>query len=254
METLLQIQNISKVFGNFQAVNNVSFKLKKGETFGLVGESGSGKTTIANMIIGIHAPADGKIKFQNQSLWERGKYNRKEHGKMQIVFQDPQSSLDPRMTVRKIITEPLFILPSSIKKYKSKEENLVNLMKRVGLQEEHLDRNPHEFSGGQRQRIAIARALITDPEFILLDEPTSALDVSVQAQVLNLLKDLQQEKGLTYLFISHNMSVIRYMCNRVGVLYKGNIVEIGTTKDIFESPKHPYTKKLLSSIPGMQKN
>jgi ATPase components of various ABC-type transport systems, contain duplicated ATPase len=248
MENILSIQGLKKVFGKFSALKGVSFDLIKGETFGLVGESGSGKSTIANTIIGIHSPTEGEMLFNGTKLWKENKYSCSEYGKIQIVFQDPRSSLDPRMTVRKIITEPLIPLSKERRKDKGSQENLVKLMKSVGLKEEQLDRYPHEFSGGQRQRIAIARAIITDPEVLILDEPTSALDVSVQAQILNLLKEIQKEKKMTYLFISHNMAVIKYVSNRVGVLYKGDFVEMGNTKDVFNCPKHDYTKKLISSI------
>lgn len=248
MEDILNIQGLKKVFGKFSALNGVSFNLIKGETFGLVGESGSGKSTIANTIIGIHSPTEGKVLFNGIKLWTENKYHCGEHGKIQIIFQDPRSSLDPRMTIRKIITEPLIPLSKERRKDKGSKENLIKLMKSVGLKEEQLDRYPHEFSGGQRQRIAIARAIITDPEVLILDEPTSALDVSVQAQILNLLKDIQKEKKMTYLFISHNMAVIKYVSNRIGVLYKGDFVEMGNTKDVFNCPKHDYTKKLISSI------
>jgi ATPase components of various ABC-type transport systems, contain duplicated ATPase len=248
MEDILNIQGLKKVFGKFSALNGVSFNLIKGETFGLVGESGSGKSTIANTIIGIHSPTEGEVLFNGTKLWKENKYQCGEYGKIQIVFQDPRSSLDPRMTIRKIITEPLIPLSKENRKDKGSQENLIKLMKSVGLKEEQLDRYPHEFSGGQRQRIAIARAIITDPEVLILDEPTSALDVSVQAQILNLLKDIQKEKKITYLFISHNMAVIKYVSNRVGVLYKGDFVEMGNTKDVFNCPKHDYTQKLISSI------
>lgn len=248
MENILSIQGVKKVFGKFSALKGVSFDLIKGETFGLVGESGSGKSTIANTIIGMHSPTEGEILFNGTKLWNENKYCCSEYGKIQIVFQDPRSSLDPRMTVRKIITEPLIPLSKERRKDKDSQENLIKLMKSVGLKEEQLDRYPHEFSGGQRQRIAIARAIITDPEILILDEPTSALDVSVQAQILNLLKNIQREKNMTYLFISHNMAVIKYVSNRVGVLYKGNFVELGNTKEVFHCPKHDYTKKLISSI------
>ncbi|KZL92240.1 ABC transporter ATP-binding protein [Clostridium magnum] len=248
MENILTIQGLKKVFGKFSALKGVSFDLIKGETFGLVGESGSGKSTIANTIIGIHSPTEGEVSFNGTKLWKGNKYSCGEYGKIQIVFQDPRSSLDPRMTVRKIITEPLIPLSKERRKDKGSRENLVKLMKSVGLKEEQLDRYPHEFSGGQRQRIAIARAIITDPEVLILDEPTSALDVSVQAQILNLLKEIQKQKKMTYLFISHNMAVIKYVSNRVGVLYKGDFVEMGNTKDVFNCPKHDYTKKLIFSI------
>lgn len=248
MEGILSIQGLKKVFGQFSALNGVSFDLIKGETFGLVGESGSGKSTIASAIIGIHSPTEGEILFNGTKLWNKNKYSCDEYGKIQIVFQDPRSSLDPRMTIRKIITEPLIPLSNERKKDRGSQESLIKLMKSVGLKEEQLDRYPHEFSGGQRQRIAIARAIITDPEVLILDEPTSALDVSVQAQILNLLKELQKEKKMTYLFISHNMAVIKYVSNRVGVLYKGDFVEMGNTRDVFSCPKHDYTKKLISSI------
>lgn len=248
MDIILEVKDLNKLFGKFQALKGVSFKLVKGETFGLVGESGSGKSTIANIILGIHAPSEGNVLFKNRELFLKGKYNFSEYGKIQIVFQDPRSSLDPRMTVRSIISEPLLALPQKVKNQKGSNENLVKLIKSVGLKEEYLDRYPHEFSGGQRQRIAIARAIITDPELLILDEPTSALDVSVQAQILNLLKEIQKEKKMTYLFISHNMAVIKYVSNRVGVLYKGNFVEMGNTKDVFNYAKQDYTKKLISSI------
>ncbi|MEY7999621.1 ABC transporter ATP-binding protein [Clostridium sp. Mt-5] len=248
METILEIKNLKKVFGKFSALKGVSFKLNKGETFGLVGESGSGKSTIANIIVGIHSPSSGNVIFKDRELWKNNKYNCGEYGKIQIVFQDPRSSLDPRMTIKSIISEPLLALPKSIRQEKGSRQNLAKLIKSVGLQEQHLDRYPHEFSGGQRQRIAVARAIITEPEVIILDEPTSALDVSVQAQILNLLKDIQNEKHMTYLFISHNMAVVKYISNRVGVLYKGEFVEMGNSKDVFNSPKHDYTKRLISSI------
>lgn len=248
METILEIKDLKKVFGKFSALKGVSFKLNKGETFGLVGESGSGKSTIANIIVGINAPSSGNVIFKDRELWKNNKYNCGEYGKIQIVFQDPRSSLDPRMTIKSIISEPLLALPKSIRNKKGTRENIVKLIKSVGLQEQYLDRYPHEFSGGQRQRIAIARAIITDPEVIILDEPTSALDVSVQAQILNLLKDIQREKNITYLFISHNMAVVKYISSRVGVLYKGEFVEMGNSQEVFEYPKHDYTKRLISSI------
>lgn len=248
MEKIIEVKNLKKTFGDHLALNNVSFDLYKGETFGLVGESGSGKSTIANSIIGIHNPSEGEILFKNTSLWSKNKFVSSEYGKIQVVFQDPRSSLDPRMTVRQIITEPLIPLGKALRKEKSSEEYLCKLVESVGLKKEHLDRYPHEFSGGQRQRIAIARAIITEPEVLILDEPTSALDVSIQAQILNLLKNIQKDKNMTYLFISHNMAVIKYMSSRIGVLYKGEMVELGQKNDIFDNPQNEYTKKLISSI------
>lgn len=249
---MIDITNLEKVYKTgshkMKAVQSVNLTIHEGEILGIVGESGSGKSTLGKMIIGLESPTTGMITYKGTELWNKQKYVRPRAGEIQTVFQDPQSSLDPRMRVKNIITEPLAGLPSVEKKEKSDMNRLVQLMRRVGLKEEHLDRFPHEFSGGQRQRIAIARALITDPSFIVLDEPTSALDVSVQAQVLNLLKELQRERQLTYLFISHNMAVIRYMCTRVAVMYKGEIVEIATTQQLFENPQHDYTKKLLSSV------
>ena len=253
---MIDITNLEKIYKTgkqtMKAVKSVNLTIHEGEILGVVGESGSGKSTLGKMIIGLEAPTSGTVTYNENALWKKNKYLRPRAGEIQTVFQDPQSSLDPRMRVKDIITEPLLGLPSADRKEKGDLKRLVELMKRVGLKEEHLDRFPHEFSGGQRQRIAIARALITDPSFVVLDEPTSALDVSVQAQVLNLLKELQLERQLTYLFISHNMEVIRYMCKRVAVMYKGELVEVGETQDVFENPQHPYTEKLLSSVLSVQ--
>jgi peptide/nickel transport system ATP-binding protein/oligopeptide transport system ATP-binding protein len=255
MKPLIELESVSKIYGtgkqHFQAVTDVSFCINQGETFGLIGESGSGKSTLGKMIIGLEAPSGGTIRYQEKPLWVKDRYQRQKPGETQIVFQDPQSSLDPRMTVKQIITEPLLALPSDERKEKGHPDRLLALIRRVGLKAEHLSRYPHEFSGGQRQRIAIARSLITDPQFVVLDEPTSALDVSVQAQVLNLLKELKHERNLTYLFISHNMSVIRYMCDRMAVMFKGNIVEQGSAEQIFHQPTHFYTQTLLSSLPSL---
>jgi ABC-type oligopeptide transport system ATPase subunit len=251
LKTMLQVRNLFKQFDDMVAVDNVSITIEKGETYGLVGESGSGKSTIGNMIVGLLNPTSGTIQYNNKELWKGKKYVRPEAGMMQIVFQDPQSSLDPRFRIRDIVTEPVRALPVKEQKRKMDNTYLAELMQRVGMHEEHLNRHPHEFSGGQRQRIAIARAIITDPEFIILDEPTSALDVSVQAQILNLLKSLQTERELTYLFISHDMSVIRYMSDRIGVLYHGKLVEEGETEMVFENPQEEYTKTLFSSLPQL---
>lgn len=252
---LLQVSGIGKEYKKgsqlFQAVANAEFSIARGETFGLIGESGSGKSTLGKMITGLEHPTDGMILYEGKSLWNGKTFTGLKPGQMQIVFQDPQSSLDPRMRVQDIITEPLLALPSEERKSKGSKERLHALISRVGLKAEHLNRYPHEFSGGQRQRIAIARALITDPVFVVLDEPTSALDVSVQAHVLNLLQELKRERNLTYLFISHNMAVIRYMCDRMAVMQKGRIVETGTVSDIFSNPVDPYTKTLLTSLPSL---
>jgi len=255
MNPLLQLTGVGKVYRrgsqSFHAVSEVGFSIARGETFGLIGESGSGKSTIGKMITGLESPTDGTVLYEGASLWTGAKFNRLKPGEMQIVFQDPQSSLDPRMRVSAIISEPLQALPAAERREKGSAERLHALITRVGLKMEHLGRFPHEFSGGQRQRIAIARALITDPSFVVLDEPTSALDVSVQAHVLNLLQELKRERNLTYLFISHNMSVIRYMCDRMAVMQKGRIVETGTVADIFASPRDAYTQTLLSSLPSL---
>jgi len=255
MNPLLAVNGVSKEYtkGNhrFQAVAGVDFAITRGETFGLIGESGSGKSTLGKMITGLEPPTSGTITYEGNSLWNGNRFNRLKPGEMQIVFQDPQSSLDPRMRVQAIITEPLLALPPAERKEKGSKERLLALITRVGLKPDHLNRYPHEFSGGQRQRIAIARALITDPNFVVLDEPTSALDVSVQANVLNLLQELKRERNLTYLFISHNMAVIRYMCDRMAVMQKGRIVEIGHVNEIFVNPVDSYTKTLLSSLPQL---
>jgi oligopeptide/dipeptide ABC transporter ATP-binding protein len=233
---------------NIKAVDNVDIKIRKGETFGLVGESGCGKTTLGRVLIHLIPPTAGTLVFMGSNLSEITKSElRKLRPHMQIVFQDPSSSLNPRMTVKNIIGEPLKIN----KRFKGEALNakVLELLITVGLDEQHMYRYPHEFSGGQKQRIGVARALALNPDFIVLDEPTSSLDVSVQAQILNLFKDLQEKFQLTYLFITHDLSVIKYISDRVGVMYAGKIVEYAPTKDLFWEQLHPYTKALLSAIP-----
>jgi oligopeptide/dipeptide ABC transporter ATP-binding protein len=238
----------SSVKDNVKAVDDINIEIKKGETFGLVGESGCGKTTLGRVLIHLIPPTSGTLCFMGSDLNAITKSElRKLRPHMQIVFQDPSSSLNPRMTVKQIIGEPLKIN----KKFRGEAltTKILELLKIVGLDEQHLYRYPHEFSGGQKQRIGVARALALNPDFIVLDEPTSSLDVSVQAQILNLFKDLQEKFGLTYLFITHDLSVIKYISDRVAVMYAGKIVEVAPTKEIFREQAHPYTKALLSAIP-----
>jgi oligopeptide/dipeptide ABC transporter ATP-binding protein len=258
-ETIVNATNLKKYFpmkeGIFsstkdyvKAVDNVDIKIQKGETFGLVGESGCGKTTLGRVLIHLIPPTAGTLVFMGSDLTAINKSElRKLRPHMQIVFQDPSSSLNPRETVKNIIGEPLKIN----KRFKGEALNtkVLELLKTVGLDEQHMYRYPHEFSGGQKQRIGVARALALNPDFIVLDEPTSSLDVSVQAQILNLFKDLQEKFGLTYLFITHDLSVIKFISDRVAVMYVGKIVEYAPTKDLFLEQLHPYTKALLSAIP-----
>jgi peptide/nickel transport system ATP-binding protein len=229
-----------------QAVDDVSFDIRAGETLGLVGESGCGKSTTGETVLQLQEQTGGTVSFDGRELGEMGDLTgfRK---RAQIVFQDPFASLDPRMTVESIVREPLDI--HGVGTRAERTERVEELIERVGLSVDQLERYPHEFSGGQRQRVCIARALALEPEFVVLDEPTSALDVSVQAQILNLLADLQDDLDLTYLFISHDLGVIRYICDRIAVMYLGEIVEIAPTEEIFEDPQHPYTEALLESVP-----
>ena len=251
---------LRKVVGYVKAVDDVSIYIKEGETFGLVGESGCGKTTMGRAILRLIEPTAGEIRFRSKKLADLGEKDnevdvtsasRKQlkllRRHMQIVFQDPYSTLNPRMSVGSIIEEPLIVHNIGDKSERGKRVQM--LLESVGLKPDHIKRYPHEFSGGQRQRICIARALALEPQFIVADEPVSALDVSVQAQVINLLKDLQTEFGLTYLFISHDLSVVKHISDRVGVVYLGKLIELAETEELFTRTKHPYTESLMSAVP-----
>lgn len=252
--TLLEVRDLVKNFAVegsddvVQAVSGVSFDIKQGETLGLVGESGCGKSTVGRCILRLHEPTSGEVLFEGENIvgleHKRMQLLRRE---MQIIFQDPYASLNPRMTVGSIVSEPLKI--HGIGSKNEQAERVAEILVSVGLDPKYAQRYPHEFSGGQRQRIGIARALALNPKLIICDEPVSALDVSVQAQVVNLLQDLQERLGLTYLFISHGLAVVEHISDRVAVMYLGKIVEICDARELYENPKHPYTKALLSAIP-----
>lgn len=258
-DALLRVRNLKKYFpiksgimqktsGYVYAVDDISFDINKGETLGLVGESGCGKSTTGRTLLRLLKATDGDVIYNGMSVFDLPKSEmRSLRTKMQIIFQDPYSSLNPRMTVGEIVGEAL--KQHKIAKGSKLLEKVVDITEKCGLSDYHIKRYPHEFSGGQRQRICIARALALNPQFIVADEPVSALDVSIQSQIINLLKDLQQEMELTYLFISHDLSVVKYISDKVGVMYLGQIVEFAHKNELFENPLHPYTKALLSAIP-----
>ncbi|MBE1556040.1 ABC transporter ATP-binding protein [Sporosarcina limicola] len=259
-EELLRVENIKKyfpikggVFGNktvqyVKAVDGISFTVNQGETFGIVGESGCGKSTAGRTIMRMLEPTEGTVYFQGQDITKLANDDmRKLRKDIQIVFQDPFASLNPRMRVYKIIEEPL--INFGVTDQAERHRRVLEVADQVGISQAQLKRLPHEFSGGQRQRIGIARALISKPKLIIADEPVSALDVSIQSQVLNLMKDLQKEFGLTYIFISHDLSVVKHFCDRIGVMYLGKMVEISAKDDLYDDPKHPYAKALLSALP-----
>lgn len=255
MSNLIEIQNLKQYFpagGSIlkpqyvKAVDNVSFSIKRGETLGLVGESGCGKTTVGRTILRLYEPTSGKIIYDGKDITNVDMLPYRQ--KMQIVFQDPYASLDPRMTVVDIVGEAIDLHNLASSKAERKEK-VIRMLQRVGLNSEHANRYPHEFSGGQRQRIGIARALATEPEFIVCDEPVSALDVSIQAQIVNMFEELQEEMGLTYLFIAHDLSVVKHISKRIGVMYLGKLVELADSYELIFHSAHPYTKSLISAIP-----
>ena len=258
-EAILEVRHLRKCFPlkktitgkvtqELIAVDDVSFKLKPGETLGIVGESGCGKTTMGRAVLKLHQPTSGQIIFEGNDITDYNSAKMRDiRKKMQIIFQDPYSSLPPRSTVGGILSEP--VLVHNIVPKNEVKDYVLDLMEKCGLRDYYYERYPHEFSGGQRQRICIARALSVNPSLVVCDEPVSALDVSIQAQIINLLKKLQQDMNLTYVFISHDLSVVKFISDKIGVMYLGSMMEFGTKKDIFENPLHPYTKALFSAIP-----
>ncbi|KAA0544952.1 dipeptide ABC transporter ATP-binding protein [Bacillus sp. BGMRC 2118] len=258
-ETLLQVRDLKKHFpitggvfgkkvGDVKAVDGLTFEVRKGETLGLVGESGCGKSTTGRLLLRLLDPSEGSVIFENKEITSLSKEElRRLRREMQMVFQDPYASLNPRHTVEKILEEPLIV--HGIGNKAERKKRVQEILEVVGLSSYHANRYPHQFSGGQRQRIGIARALMTKPKLIIADEPVSALDVSIQSQVLNLLEDLQNEFGLTYIFIAHDLGVVRHISDRVGVMYLGRIVELTTSEKLYAKPLHPYTEVLLSAVP-----
>lgn len=252
-ENLIEVVNLKKYFevgkdATLKAVDDVSFIIRKGETLGLVGESGCGKTTCGRTVLGIYKATDGHVYFNGKDVHTMNYKERLEFKKSaQVIFQDPYASLDPRMTIGDIIGEGMDVHLNL--SFKVRQEKIEDLLLKVGLNSEHSSRFPHELSGGQRQRIGIARALAVEPEFIVCDEPISALDVSIQAQIVNLLIKLQRELGLTYLFISHDLSMVKHISDRVGVMYLGSLVELASNEELYKNPLHPYTQALISAIP-----
>jgi oligopeptide transport system ATP-binding protein len=259
-EVLVRVENLKKYFpitrgvifqrtiGHIKAVDDVSFEIYRGETLGLVGESGSGKTTTGRTILQLYRPTSGKVYFEGKDLTKmRGEELRRMRRKMQIIFQDPYASLNPRMTVGSIVGEPLEV--HNVAKGKELRERVQELLRLVGLNPYFINRYPHEFSGGQRQRIGVARALALNPSFIVCDEPVSSVDVSIQAQIVNLLEDLQEKFGMAYLFIAHDLSMVRHISDRVAVMYLGKIVELTDRDELYSNPLHPYTQALLSAVP-----
>ncbi|MEA3408389.1 MAG: dipeptide ABC transporter ATP-binding protein [Chloroflexota bacterium] len=259
-DVLIEVENLKMWFpitrgiilqrhiGDIKAVDGLTFTIHKGETLGLVGESGCGKSTTGRAILQLYRPTEGKVQFEGQELTEmRGERLRLMRRRMQMIFQDPYASLNPRMTVGNIIGEPLQV--HNILPPRERRQRVQELLETVGLNPYFINRYPHEFSGGQRQRIGVARALAVQPDFIVCDEPVSALDVSIQAQIINLLEELQDEFGLTYLFIAHDLSVVRHISDRIAVMYLGKLVELTTRDELYENPLHPYTQALLSAVP-----